>query len=141
MTDKEALAQKEIDFQKESLTSNRASSAPAAETPPPTSAPGGLAVPAADAVRVRRVTGDAPVFAICQPDERLIGGGCEPSGVAIATDWRGGSYPTHYSESDTRGARWQCTGRGSYTAYALCQPIALRDVPSGSTSLRTERSE
>lgn len=89
-------------------------SAPSAELP--------AAVPAEGLkVRVVRTTGIAVGLAACQVDERLVGGGCN----SLAPVHR--SYPSHYSESDTVGARWNCELRKKspveLEAFALCQAV------------------
>ncbi|MEZ4369038.1 MAG: hypothetical protein R2939_22565 [Kofleriaceae bacterium] len=79
-------------------------------------------------VRVRETYGEHRLFAACGPRERLVGGGCA-GGEGCETCPPTSSWPSGQQADDTVGARWNCQGRGSLRAYALCQAIA----PSGPT--------
>lgn len=71
-------------------------------------------------VRVRRTSGQGWIFAACAATERLLGGGCD--GLDICDTCSDvGSWPSHFSNVDTIGARWNCRGSGQFEAYALCQ--------------------
>ncbi len=76
----------------------------------------------AGAIRVVHTAGLAPIFAACRDDERLVSGGCSIKNSDAAITY---SYPSHFSEHDTLGARWNCHGDASIVkkdmeAYALC---------------------
>jgi len=66
-------------------------------------------------------------LAACRPDERLIGGGCNASTPMLR------SFPSHFGESDTVGARWNCEatsgGDDVLEAYALCQALPAPTSP------------
>lgn len=78
-------------------------------------------------VRVSRAKGQGSAFAACRTDERLVGGGCSSTSAARR------SYPSHNSESDTVGARWNCELDGmpgsDVSAYALCQSTIAAAKP------------
>jgi len=78
-------------------------------------------------VKVRVTHGEGQIFAACLPTERLIGGGCaggdDCASESVCRYLR--SYPGNFSDTDTLGARWICTGAdGTLQAYALCQETA-----------------
>jgi hypothetical protein len=77
-----------------------------------------------DRVRVRVTQGEGTIFAACDANERLVGGGCA-GGYDCEQEQRCRylrSYPGAFGPDDTLGARWYCTGAaGPMSAYALCQ--------------------
>ena len=89
----------------------------------PASAPAASSGPA---VRVATARREGSVYAQCQPQERLVGGGCR----SLAESWQKtehslSSYPSEHSEGDTVGARWNCEQKDYWLleAYALCQTV------------------
>jgi hypothetical protein len=73
-------------------------------------------------VRVVQTKGERSAFAACKADERLTGGGCR-----LPQPWAHMSYPSHQSETDTVGARWNCEmgerATSEIEAFALCQAL------------------
>jgi hypothetical protein len=69
------------------------------------------------AVRVRSAAGKDVVFAVCAPNERVIGGWCDPPGH--------GGGAAGYTNEDTIGGQWKCVfDRKKVRAFALCQLVA-----------------
>ncbi len=78
----------------------------------------------AGAVHVRSAAGEDVALALCAPNERLVGGWCDPPGNggdnASLTD----SGAVGYTKDDTIGARWKCHYEGkAVRAFALCQVV------------------
>lgn len=84
-----------------------------------------------DRVKVRVTHGEGTIFAACLPTERLVGGGCnggEQCDAEQSCNWMR-SYPGNFSDDDTVGARWVCSGaRGVMYAFALCEATAEKPV-------------
>lgn len=82
-----------------------------------------IAAPAAGLpIRVVRTRGQRSAFAACGTEERLTGGGCR-----MPQPWAHMSFPSHQSEADTVGARWNCQmgerSTAEIEAFALCQAL------------------
>lgn len=76
------------------------------------------------AVKVRSASGNEYAYAVCNSDERLIGGWCEPSGSGGDSATFTESAARDYSATDTVGAKWTCQlRRHQVRAHALCQRL------------------
>jgi hypothetical protein len=79
---------------------------------------------ASGAVRVRSARGHEFASAVCNANERLVSGWCDPTGTGGENSRVTESGIRDYTESDTIGARWTCQIRYvDVRAYALCQRI------------------
>jgi len=90
------------------------------------SLPGGVP----GAVRIRSATGRAVAVAMCDADERLIGGWCRPPGAGSDNTSFTKSSVVGHSETDTIGAHWKCNHEGvTVEANAICQKLPTVTPP------------
>jgi hypothetical protein len=82
------------------------------------------------AVRIRTAAGRSLAIAMCDSDERLIGGWCSPS---MRNDgWFSVGSAVAYSETDTIGAHWKCASKFDMDveSSAMCQKLSAVPEPS-----------
>ena len=82
------------------------------------------------AVRIRSAAARGFAFAVCAPNERLIGGWCDPAGAGGDSASFTVQDVVGNTADDTIGARWKCKHAGlALRAVALCQLVEASPLP------------